>query len=64
MKQKAIEIVRQAKCLKKLSEMVQLTPVTLLRFAEGKRELKQEQLQAIVSEDRRQELLTGRKGRK
>jgi hypothetical protein len=64
MKNKAIQTVKKTECIQKLAEMTRLTPVTLLRFAEGKRELKAEQVQAIVAEGVRQEMLTGQPKRR
>ncbi len=64
MKNQAREAVKKTKCLAKLAEITQLTPRTLELFVEGKRDLSDDHVQAILSEAKRQEILTGRRRRK
>jgi hypothetical protein len=63
MKQKAIHAVNKTKCIEKLSIMARITPMTLRKFAQGKRELNPEQIESIVAAGIR-ESFNPRKARK
>lgn len=64
MKEKAKMIIKKSKCLDKLASMACITPLTLIKFADGTRSLSPDQVQAVVAAAMREEMITGRPAKK